>query len=64
VVYFTTLKPRQLSRYGDWLQAGRRRGPSSSPGGGNIFSSSRLADPASYPKGNGGSFLGIKTAEA
>jgi hypothetical protein len=25
-------EPRQLSRYSDWLRAGRRRGRSSSPG--------------------------------
>jgi hypothetical protein len=33
-----------LSRYNDWLPAGRPRGRGSSPGSGKIFSSSRPPD--------------------
>jgi hypothetical protein len=60
-----------LSRYSDWLRAGRPRGRSSSPGGVKnfLFSTSphRFSGPtqsSSYPVGTEGSFRGGKLAWA
>jgi hypothetical protein len=90
-------EPGKLRRYSDWLQAGRPRGQSSSPGRGKNFIFSKSSRPvlvptqppiqwvrgalssgvkrpgreagsgvrpASYPMGNGSTFLGGKAAGA
>jgi hypothetical protein len=48
-VSVTGREPGELSRYSDWLQAGRPRGRSSSPGGGKNFHFSMLSTPALGP---------------
>jgi hypothetical protein len=59
-----------VSRYSDWLQAGRPRGRSSSPGSGkNFFFPTSFrpcsgAHSASYPMGIGGSFPWGKATRA
>jgi hypothetical protein len=51
--YFILLRskqePGQRSRYSDWLRAGRRRGRSSSPGGGKNFHFSMSSRPTLGP---------------
>jgi hypothetical protein len=47
--YFTTWEPGQLSRYSDWLRAGRRRGRSSCPGRVKNFLFSTSSRPALGP---------------
>jgi hypothetical protein len=42
-------EPGWLSRYSDWLRAGRQRGRSSSPGRGEIFLSSTASRPVPEP---------------
>jgi hypothetical protein len=58
----------KLSRYGDWLQAGRLRNRSSSPGRVKNFlfstSTGSGAHPVSYSIGTGGSFPEGKVAGA
>jgi hypothetical protein len=57
------LKPRQLSRYSEWLRAGRPRDRSSNPGRvKNFLFSTSGAHPAYYPMGIGCSFSGGKEA--
>jgi hypothetical protein len=57
---------RSYCRYSDWRPAGRSRDRSSSPSRGKIFLFSTSSRPIpgprtpSYPKGNGGSFPGVK----
>jgi hypothetical protein len=56
-----------LSRYSEWLRAGRQRGRSSSPGRGKNFLHSFtpvVAHPVSYPIGTGGLFPGGKAIGA
>jgi hypothetical protein len=55
-----------MSRYSDWLGAGRPRGRSLSPGGGKNFlqvvQTGSGVHPSSYPMGTGGYFPGVKAA--
>jgi hypothetical protein len=67
--YYDT-EPGWYSRYSDLLRAGRPRGRSSSPDGGQKFSLLHVVQtgfgvhPTSYPMGTGGSFPVGKAAEA
>jgi hypothetical protein len=63
-------EPEYLSRYSDWLRAGRSDDWGSIPGGGCEFSLRHRVQigsgvhPVSHRMGNGGSFRGGKAAGA
>jgi hypothetical protein len=63
IVTRTDYKPGQLSRYSDWLRAGRPLGRNSIPGRVKNFvhdvKTGSEAHPASYPKGTGSKAAGV-----
>jgi hypothetical protein len=66
-IHTRSKEPGELSRYSDWLRAGRPKGRSSESRWGKEFSLLYVVsgtNQASYPMGTEGSFFGGKAAGA